>query len=127
MILKANMIQLFSEKNISIIKIAVGNRYALFSDESGVIWGCDEGRKLGMDIKSFQKVFVPKETDYFVNNSIKVKDVETGYDHPLAVDMNGKVYSWGSNDSGQCGFANENYVFLPKKIKAFDDSVVSKM
>eukprot|EP01084_Bolivina_argentea_P271173 461305_1 len=35
---------------------------------------------------------------YFLTQKIRIKDIKCGYDHCLAVDNNGKMYSWGSNE-----------------------------
>ena len=33
-------------------------------------------------------------------------DIVCGSDHNLCIDENHKIYSWGRNDSGQCGYGH---------------------
>ena len=43
-------------------------------------------------------VYLPKVIPYFINNNIFIIDIDAGASHNLAVDIDGNVYSWGSNE-----------------------------
>ena len=45
----------------------------------------------------------PTKLAYFVKEKIVIKDIKCGASHNIALDINGDIYSWGSNDRGQCG------------------------
>ena len=53
---------------------------------------------------------VPNEIKTYVDNERIEKllepliDVSTGFSHVLALDIHGKIYSWGENDFGQVYF-----------------------
>ena len=53
---------------------------------------------------------------YFVDNGIKIKEIECGMSHNLALDTKGNVYGWGYNYWGQCGDGSRMNVLEPKKI-----------
>ena len=46
-----------------------------------------------------------------------IKDIQCGNDHNLALDANGRVYSFGANHLGQCGDSSTKHVDTPKMIK----------
>jgi len=125
-----NEIEIFKKKKVNIVKIAIGGRYSLFLDEQGNVWACGDQRVLGFGDQKFMYIFVPKEIPYFVKNDIKIKDIEAGFDHSLAVDINNNVYSWGCNDIGQCGHDDDEFthIYEPKQIEdVFDDYEIAKM
>ena len=55
-----------------------------------------------------------------------IKDVKCGATHNVVLDINGDVYSWGSNGSGQCGQEKDDeiYIYKPKLIESFKEYVV---
>ena len=59
-------------------------------------------------------------TPYKVNTNIKFKEVFAGESHILALDNNGKIYSWGNNNYGQVGHGNNINKSAPTKIASLD-------
>ena len=46
-----------------------------------------------------------------------IKDVKCGDFHNIALDINGKVYSWGDNSRGQCGHGMDDVDLInPPKL-----------
>ena len=87
-------------KNKNIIKIAAGERMSFFLEDTGVLWTC--GR--------YNVSPVPVIMRWFVDRDIKIKDVDCGKNHALILTQDGNVYSWGSNNCGQCGVGHQMQV-----------------
>eukprot|EP01084_Bolivina_argentea_P281421 481500_1 len=117
-------LQVLHEKHI--IKIAVGDRHSLFLEHTGVVWCCGQGYYGSLGLGNMESVdtSIPTQIKYFMNNNIKIKDIHCGCSHNLALDRNGKVYSWGSNQCGQCGDGTRENVYTPKPISYFTNTVI---
>ena len=131
-----NIVDSFKDKNI--IKCAVGRYHSMFLEDNGVLWTCGfckDGR-LGLDLNddNFTKMermsknylFKPTKISFFIGKKIVIKDIKCGSAHNIALDTNGDVYSWGSNDDGQCGQGMDNKTFLskPKLIESVKEFVI---
>ena len=105
-----------SDKNI--IKINVGDTHSNYLGADGVVYACGDNSNgqcgLGCHIK---KLNVPTEIGYFREHGIKIVDIVSTFFHSLALDTNGKVYSWGSNNYGQCGVGRSNYIRAPVLVE----------
>ena len=127
-----NEIQSFTEQNVNIIKIQTGLEHSLFLDDTGIVWSCginnDGNLGLGSDVRDEIVIYGPKKIKYFIKNDIKIIDIKCGSNFNLALDSNGKVYSWGTNFKGQCGhnisIGGINVFYEPKCIKGLMDYVV---
>lgn len=53
--------------------------------------------------------------------------VSTGNNHALAIDSNGKVYAWGSNDMGQLGQGDTVDLSVPTEVKTEVDGVITSL
>ena len=51
-----------------------------------------------------------------MNNNIKIESIAGGRDHTIAVDIDGKIYTWGANSYGQLGLGITNDRFSPTLI-----------
>eukprot|EP01084_Bolivina_argentea_P207333 353753_1 len=71
-------------KYINIIKICAGHEHSLFLEQNGYVWYC--GAK--------NATYAPQIVKYFMDNNIKIIDIDVGTNHNLALDVNGNVYSW---------------------------------
>ena len=129
-----NKVQFFDNKYI--VKIAVGRSHTLFLEDNGIIWASgynftDFALGWAPKRRSFEHVDIPKAIPYFLNNNIKISDIDAGNYHNLAVDINGNVYSWGWNLYGQCGVDGESikaaHGNLPQLITDLKDYKVNKI
>ena len=112
-----NRVKFFDDKNIT--KIAVGMRFTWFLESSGKLWGCGKNSfdQLAIETQG-DDIDVPMMIEYFDDNGIRIKDIACGNSHSLAIDVEGKVYSWGQNDDGQCGLDNiYDVVDIPELIE----------
>ena len=108
--------------------------------DNGIIWaaGYNSVRSAlcwdtNVDGRYGDYVDLPKAIPHFIDNGIKIVDIDAGACHNLAVDVDGKVYSWGSNRNGQCGVYHESmdeygvYCNLPGLITDLKDYRVNKI
>lgn len=109
----------------NIVKVRAGNRYSLALDRSGMVWvwGYNPSGQFGDEIKSYS--LKPKAIKEFLG--IKIKDIDTGDFHNIALSEEGKLYAWGVNEKGQLGDGTVFNKYVPvelsnisnvKKIKA---------
>ena len=81
-------------KNLEIVKIAVGWRWkrTFFLDIHGDLW------------ISLGTPMAVRKVAYFEEHNIKLRDIQCGYAHDLALDIDGNMYSWGANDYHPCEY-----------------------
>ena len=113
-------IKFFADKKI--IQISLGKSHSLALDHEGQVysWGWNEGGQLGLGDKKDR--YEPTLIPYFKENGIFITQVTTAYKHNLALDKDGKVYSWGWNDYGELGLSNNEERLSPTLISYFKDN-----
>ena len=126
-----NEVEFFNDKNV--IKIDAGYYHTLFLDDTGNVYACGKSAsdgRLGIgdvthledddeELISSKVVNIPLKIKYFEDNGIRIVDIACGSDHNLALDVNGRIYSWGWNEHGQCGDGKmENEILEPKLIES---------
>ena len=126
-----------------IIKIRTGSEHTLFLEDNGVVWCCGDNAfgQLGIgyddeeeeDDDNFDddtpsnieenNVYTPIKIEWFLNNDIKIVDIDCGLYHCLALDEDGRIYSWGHGKRGQCGNGEDDvdmeYIDQPQVIEWF--------
>ena len=71
-------------------------------------------------------IYSPELIEYFADNGIRIVDIECGANPNLALDDEGRVYSWGTNDNGECGQGpDEDTIYEPRLIKEVKDYIVT--
>ena len=107
---------------INIIKIECGAYHSLLLDSNGDLYtfgynGCGQLGLGTIQKHDHDKAYSPMVIPYFKENYIKIKDISCGFQHNLALDLNGNVWSWGYNGEGQCGHYQKGYILEPRIIK----------
>ena len=112
----------FSDKHI--VKIKAGERHSLFLDNDGAVWCTGDNRygQLGVNKIPSEKIH-QMNWKCFGFDKIIIRDISCGSYHNLAVDCNGRLYSWGYNSCGQCGIGNENTVASPGLVKGLTKNI----
>ncbi len=84
-------------------EISAGYSHSIAIDKDGYLWswGSASSGKLGNNNTS-TTVKVPTKVPNMPSN-IKFTKISAGYDHNLAIDTNGNIWSWGANTKGQLG------------------------
>lgn len=123
-----------SNPDIRIVSIKCGSYHKLYLDDLGRVY-CNETHSacsgLGEELnKHFQNSRVsnrypydyePFLIPYFVDNNIKIKKIECGHRHCLTLDVNGNVYGWGYNGSGELGIDKKIEYYEPMLIPFFEN------
>eukprot|EP01084_Bolivina_argentea_P070246 127720_1 len=108
----------FNQINIhrKITKIAAGYYHSLFLDINGNVWCCGKNNvgQCGLGHNKHIKKLTPIR--YFIDNNIKIKSIYCGGNYNIALDVNGKVYSWGANKNGECGIGTTENINIPQLI-----------
>jgi regulator of chromosome condensation len=88
----------------NIVKLAAGNNHFLALDKKGAVysWGAGEHNQLGRRIVERTRLNALVPTEFGLPKGAIV-DIFAGSEHSFALHKNGKVYSWGANNMGQCG------------------------
>lgn len=89
----------------NIVQIAAGKDHLLALDSKGVAyaWGNGQQFQLGRKIMERTRMTSLEPRSFGLKN---VKYVGSGDYHSMAITHDGKVYTWGLNQFGQCGIAS---------------------
>ena len=59
---------------------------------------------------------------YFMENEIRIVDIVCGNDFCMALDINGRIYTWGRNSLGCCGICKfVAKVYMPTLVEALSE------
>ena len=86
--------------------VAVGLSHSLILTDDGNVWsfGCGEHGRLGHgDSAEFRS---PKLIEGLIKTNIHINHISCGAYHSCAITSNGKLWTWGKNDQGQCGLGS---------------------
>ena len=88
-------------------RISAGFTHAAGITHTGQLltWGCGLNGRLGNGREGGEDGWAGKEVSSVLD--VPVIDVCCGYQHTLALDVNGRVWSFGSNARGQCGWGED--------------------
>ncbi|SCU97096.1 LADA_0H04412g1_1 [Lachancea dasiensis] len=89
-----------------VVQMAAGKDHILFLDEAGVVyaWGNGQQYQLGRKIMERSRL---RTLDPRAFGLDKIKYIASGENHSFALSKDGKLYSWGLNQFGQCGVTEE--------------------
>eukprot|EP01084_Bolivina_argentea_P091592 164865_1 len=117
----------------NVIKIAIGRDISMFLESDGVVWSCGSrwSQTLGwgyQKLKDGGYIYdynnnIPHTIPYFIDNEIKVIDIQCGMEHSVCLGANGKIYTWGWNSRRVCGFGNGiiKRIFEPMLVMGLED------
>lgn len=90
----------------NIVKLAAGENHviALRSDGAVLAWGSGERNQLGHRILERRKLdaLLPRGLGFRKG----IVDIGVGMNHSFVIRQDGKVYSWGVNNSAQTGISS---------------------
>jgi alpha-tubulin suppressor-like RCC1 family protein len=90
------------QKNITMIAAGWRHTLVLTSDNKVYAWGCNFSGQLGYSSSANQ--LVPVAVNMSPSN--KATSIAAGWQHSVALTVDGRVFSWGSNVLGQLGAGN---------------------
>ena len=93
--------------DLLLTRISAGFTHAAAVTHTGQLltWGCGLNGRLGNGREGGEDGWTAAEVSSALD--VPVIDVSCGYQHTLAVDVNGRVWSFGSNARGQCGWGED--------------------
>lgn len=100
--------------NVKFKEVSAGGEHSLALDTNGDAWswGSHDDGILGLGDSIIADEWHPKR----IPGGIKFDTLSAGYHHSAGVDLNGEVWSWGNNKSGQLGIENTTNQSRPVKI-----------
>jgi len=92
----------------SFVGLHGGGGHSVALDNTGCVWGCglnDKGQSGARSDQDPSSIFVRIPRSNFAG--VAIKFLACGWDHTLAVNVNGRLFAWGSNAWGQCGIGSD--------------------
>jgi alpha-tubulin suppressor-like RCC1 family protein len=99
--------------------LAVNDEHSLFVDATRRLLACGSEVATGHGNVDEDTVF-PLFTPVAGLAGVRVRSVAAGYDHSLALSWDGRIYSWGKNESGQLGHGDELARPAPALVEGFE-------
>ena len=97
-----------------VVQVACGAKHTVAVTEDGVVYTWGYGRMGALGHSNTESVTQPKKIESLPNGIVRV---ECGTAHTIAMDANGKLYSFGDNTYGQLGLNVDSLKeTTPKKI-----------
>ncbi|CAL8072917.1 unnamed protein product [Orchesella dallaii] len=120
-------VEFFDDLPCIVLKVACGGWHtlALTSDGDIYSWGWNESGQLGHNT-----VVVSKSDPHPVDLGSAedpVVDISAGSRHSLALLKSGRLFSWGRNKEGQCGFGSKDSSGEPVEIGKCWDGIATKI
>ena len=115
-------------KGKRIVDISAGYRHTVAIDEEGkaYTWGYNEYGQLGdgTTTNSVLPICISEKENELKGK--RIVDISAGYRHTVAIDEEGKVYTWGANYSGQLGDGTLDYSAEPICISNKENELKGK-
>lgn len=117
-------VEFFVENKIKLQDVACGKDFSLFLTTDGKLYSCgaNDYGQLGTGV-SDRKRNTPKLISTLANETI-VK-ISTGEYHSAVLSKNGKVYTFGLGNDGQCGHDSRSSIYQPTLVKDLNEKVIS--
>jgi alpha-tubulin suppressor-like RCC1 family protein len=98
------------KENAKAIDISGGEDHTLVLTENMLPWACGDNywRQLGTGASDDRLTLIEVHGKHNVGYLKEIDDVEAGWKHSLALDVNDMVWAWGNNEQGQLGDAQES-------------------
>ena len=96
-------------------KVSSGNWFSIAIDEEGNLWSWGQNARgqLGNGTETDRD---QANSPAKIKEGTKFKEISAGRTHSLALDEEGNIWSWGSNDDGQLGNGTDTASNTPVKI-----------
>ena len=120
-------------KGEGLSRIAAGWEHSLVLTRDGLVfsWGCgykDSRRGVVPPVLGHggsEGKTIPERISFF--DSLRVTDIACGWDHCLALDEEGRVFSWGSGLNGKLGHGSESNTAVPSVIESLSGLRVCRL
>lgn len=110
-------------KNKSIVRLCAGDSFSVFGSDNGLIMTCGNGSYGCLGHKDNASISKPRLVEELL--SVDILNFACGPRHVVAVEREGKLYSWGCGDNGRTGLGHEKTVFSPEIVR-FSENISVK-
>jgi alpha-tubulin suppressor-like RCC1 family protein len=95
-------------ERVTFVSLAFNQNASVALDDKGNVWswGDGDGGQLGLGDSDSVVLDVDYYTPQKISSLQDIIAIARGYDHTVALDVNGNVYTFGENDKGQLGNAS---------------------
>ncbi|XP_065219285.1 RCC1 and BTB domain-containing protein 1-like isoform X4 [Planococcus citri] len=108
----------------AIDRVWVSDKRVLIITKKDEVYGMGEGLMADSSQKC-DNIHEPKAISCL--NGKKVKDFIIGEEFVIAVNEDGRLFSWGANDSGQLGLGNCGTTYTPTLISSLSSETITKV
>jgi hypothetical protein len=102
-------------RRYSIVSACAGDGFSIFLSNYGVILSCGTNGDGCLGFEKITSLMAPRAMDFF--SEIKVTQVACDKSHVLALDINGHLYSFGTNEHGALGLAKGKRAMIPSRVE----------
>lgn len=94
---------------VQIIKVECSSSFTIALSSQGYLysWGLGKSGSLGLGETSYSETPVRIEKLHGDRPCVNMTDISSGSSHSLAVDIDGRIYSWGNGQGGRLGHNQE--------------------
>lgn len=110
-------------QSVKILKISLGNSHTLAIDADGEVWSWGLNTKGQLGLGHNNPTVRPQKVNF--SKGVKIIEVAAGGAHSVAIDRDGKVYTWGWNINGQLGLGHNENISTPQLIDITPPSIPS--
>lgn len=91
-------------ENEKITNISCGNNFVFLLSKTGNVYSMGKNNKYGqLGHQDKKPRYHPIIVDFFSRNQEKINQISCGFNHVIAKNINGKVFTWGMGIVGQLG------------------------
>eukprot|EP01083_Nonionella_stella_P005829 16831_1 len=104
------------------LSAVVGRAHSLILTDEGNVWSCGKSVYGTLGYVSKDNVLSPKRIETLNNEHIV--HISCGWDHSCLISKDGKLFTFGNNEYGQCGVGKDNKkIFVPTNV-VFADGLI---
>lgn len=107
----------FSQTDEKIILAACGYESSLVATNYGSLYAFGSNYRCQLGVELNGLITTPIKIEYF-HSKMSWKQLSMGGEHTCVLTNDGRVYLWGSNEFGQCGFERKyEMIKIPQELK----------
>ncbi|KAJ0264149.1 Uncharacterized protein HA466_0025520 [Hirschfeldia incana] len=104
-----------------VVQISTGPSYVLAVTQDGSVYSFGSGSSFCLGHGEQQDEHQPRVIQAFKRKGIHILRVSAGDEHAVALDSNGRVYTWGKGYCGALGHGDENDKITPQLLVSLNN------
>ncbi|WZY73601.1 hypothetical protein YC2023_005841 [Brassica napus] len=104
-----------------VVQIATGPSYVLAVTQDGSVYSFGSGSTFCLGHGEQQDEHQPRVIQAFKRRGVHILRVSAGDEHAVALDSNGRVYTWGKGYCGALGHGDENDKITPQVLVSLNN------